>query len=293
MINSLYNLLGDYMRKFFTFLGILALGCTSFIYTEKTTTVLSENDNIMVNIKEVSKDYEYDYIDAYINNMTIIPGLSGRKVDINKSYRKMKKYGTFNKNLFEYNYTKPNKSLQDNLNKYVISGNTRKNMVSLIFIVKENDDISNIISTLNEKNIKATFFVDGYFLENNNDLITSLAKSGHEIGNLSYNMDYTDSAFSWMNTIINTLTKLKTGYCYGEEESEINLKICSANRNISIKPSIIASNTPAITVKDNLKAGSLISFKINASLNRELGPIINYIYSKGYEIEILKKHLSE
>lgn len=281
------------MKRFFTFLGILTLACSTFIYTEKTMSVLKENDEIMIEIKRNSKNYEYDALDAYITDTTIIPGINGQNIDLNKSYRKMKKYGTYNKNLMEFDYIKPNKLLKDNLDKYVVSGNSKKNMISLVFVVLDGNNIYNIIDILDSKNVKATFFVDGNFLEKNNDTINLISEKGHEIGNLSYNMDYTNSAFSWMNSIINSVSNQKNGYCYFEKEDNAGLSVCASYKSISIKPNIIVSDSPLMTVKNNIVSGSIISFKVNDMVNKELGSIINYINSKGYKIEKLNEHLKE
>ena len=281
------------MKRFFTFLGILTLACSTFIYTEKTMSVLKENDEIMIEIKRNSKNYEYDALDAYITDTTIIPGINGQNIDLNKSYRKMKKYGTYNKNLMEFDYIKPNKLLKDNLDKYVVSGNSKKNMISLVFVVLDGNNIDNIIDVLDSKNVKATFFVDGNFLEKNNDTINLISEKGHEIGNLSYNMDYTNSAFSWMNSIINSVSNQKNGYCYFEKEDSAGLSVCASYKSISIKPNIIVSDSPLMTVKNNIVSGSIISFKVNDMVNKELGSIINYINSKGYKIEKLNEHLKE
>jgi len=281
------------MKRFFTFLGILTLACSTFIYTEKTMSVLKENDEIMIEIKRNSKNYEYDALDAYITDTTIIPGINGQNINLNKSYRKMKKYGTYNKNLMEFDYIKPNKLLKDNLDKYVVSGNSKKNMISLVFVVLDGNNIDNIIDVLDSKNVKATFFVDGNFLEKNNDTINLISEKGHEIGNLSYNMDYTNSAFSWMNSIINSVSNQKNGYCYFEKEDSAGLSVCASYKSISIKPNIIVSDSPLMTVKNNIVSGSIISFKVNDMVNKELGSIINYINSKGYKIEKLNEHLKE
>jgi len=281
------------MKRFFTFLGILTLACSTFIYTEKTMSVLKENDEIMKKIKRNSKNYEYDALDAYITDTTIIPGINGQNINLNKSYRKMKKYGTYNKNLMEFDYIKPNKLLKDNLDKYVVSGNSKKNMISLVFVVLDGNNIDNIIDVLDSKNVKATFFVDGNFLEKNNDTINLISEKGHEIGNLSYNMDYTNSAFSWMNSIINSVSNQKNGYCYFEKEDSAGLSVCASYKSISIKPNIIVSDSPLMTVKNNIVSGSIISFKVNDMVNKELGSIINYINSKGYKIEKLNEHLKE
>lgn len=57
-------------------------------------------------------------------------------------------------------------------------------------------------------------------------------------------------------------------------------------------PSIVVKNSPYMEVRENLKSGSIISFKINSRLEEELPIIINFIKSKGYKIENLNEHLS-
>ena len=70
-------------------------------------------------------------------------------------------------------------------------------------------NIENILKIIEDKNIQANFFVDGYWLERNNSLLTEIINKGYIVGNLSYNMDYNNSAFSWMDTIIKRLSKEK------------------------------------------------------------------------------------
>ena len=43
---------GETMKKLFEILGIIALMSFSFFYTEKTLSVVKENDEIMIEIKE-------------------------------------------------------------------------------------------------------------------------------------------------------------------------------------------------------------------------------------------------
>ena len=74
------------MKKFFESLGLITLVCFIFFYTEKNTSVVKELDDIMIKIKEVSPNYATKVIDAIIEGDTIIPGISGKEVDINTSY---------------------------------------------------------------------------------------------------------------------------------------------------------------------------------------------------------------
>lgn len=282
------------MKKFFKMIGMLTLAVVSFIYTDKTMEVAKQFDNVNATIKEVSSDYYVDPIDGIIiDNISFIPGVSGKEVDENKSYKNMKKYGSFNKNLLEYKEIKPNNKLEDNLNKYIISGNTTKNMVSLIFIVKENSNIDNILNITENKNVKVDFFVDGKWLENNNELLAEIIDNGYNVGNLSYDLDYQNSAFSWTDTIIKRLSKQKFGYCYSENENQNDLQICAMNKNFTIKPSIMIKSYPLKEIKEQIKKGSIISLPCNKTVEQELPAIINYINSRGLEITTLNKLLKE
>lgn len=281
------------MKNLFQLLGIISLLCVSFIYTEKTVTVVKEFDDIMIEIKNKNEVDKVNAVEAVIEGNIIIPGIAGLEVDIDKSYSKMKRYGKYNDKLLEYNPVIPNVSLQSNLNKYVVSGNTSKNMVSLLFLVDSNDSVQKTLDVLKNKQVKATFFVDGNWVEKNNDYLIKIINAGHDIGNLSYNYDYSNSSFAWLDNKIKNVSKQTYGYCYMKEDNETSLSICSNNKNYTIRPTVIIDNTPTITVKENLKAGSLIALPISEEVEKELGVIISFIESKGLKIESLSNHLSE
>lgn len=279
------------MKKVFEMIGLISLVCFSFFITEKTTTVVKNVDDIMIQIKQESKNYKIESVDAIISENTIIPGVYGQEVDIDKSYKNMKKYGSYNVELYEYKSIKPNISLEDNLDKYVIRGNSQKRTVSLIFLVKGNDNINNILKIINQNGIKATFFVDENWFSNNNDLAISLISDGHNIGNLSNNLDYQDSSFGWMDTIIKKIGNQKRGYCYYTDNID-NLNSCILLKNYTIKPTEIKNN-PLLEVEKSIQSGSLLAFNIDSRLESELNSIISYIKSKGYDIVNLEEQLNE
>lgn len=281
------------MKKFFSIVGFITLVCLSFIYTEKTANLVIDNDQLMMVIKENSANYNIETVDGKIDNNTFIPGINGIEVNNKKSYNAMKKYGIFNSEILEFNQIEPKHKLKDNYDKYIISGNSKKNMISLIFLVDENDNIDDILNILNDKNVKANFFVDGYWFENNNERVSELINKDYVVGNLGYNLDYTDSSFIWMDTIIKRIGKQKQGYCYAEIENEENLRICMLNKDYTIKPNIIIKDNYMKNIKEKLVSGSIISLEINDTLKNELPIIINYINSKGYKIDNLNNLLSE
>ena len=281
------------MKKIFSIIGFVTLVCLSFIYTERASNLANSKDELMMTIKQLSSKYEIKSVDAIIDNDTFIPGINGTKVDCNKSYRAMKKYGVFNESLLEYKQIKPNDIIADNYDKYIISGNPEKNMVSLIIFVDSNTSVENIIKIADEKKVKLNLFVDSTWFKENNHLIEKYISNGHIIGNLSYNLDYNDGAYIYMDTIIKKIGKQKIGYCYADDENIQNLKICSMNKNYTIKPDSLIKDNYLTNIKSNLKSGSIISLKLSDNLNKELLVIINYINSKGFSIVNLDTLLFE
>lgn len=281
------------MKKFFQTLGMITLMCLSFIYTEKTALVVKETDNIMIQIKKQNIEYKVEPIDAVIKNNTIRPGLSGKTINENKSYLNMKRVGVYNPKLLEYQIIRPKISIDKIYDKYVIGGNIKKNLISLIFIVNDIDSIDRVLKILEDKKVKGNFFIDSIWLENNNDKVIKIIKANHIVGNLSYNMDYNHSDFIWMDTIIKKIGNQKKGYCYTEKDNNNTLKICAMHKNYTIRPEIVIQKYPLIEVKKNIKNGSIISLPISDAVENELISIINYIEAKGYKTATLSELLSE
>ncbi len=279
------------MKKIFQVIGFITLLLFTFTYTNKITTVIKENDDLLKQIEDVENQYIIEPINAIIKDNTIIAGISGSKINVKESYKKMKKIDEFNTNLLVYESIKPEISVLDYYDKYIIKSN--KNEVSLLFLVEQNSNIDKILNILNNYEIKGTFYVDGNWFENNNEKIIDLIEDGHTIGNLGYNYSYNVNGISWMNTIVTKIGNQKYTYCYTEEENEDILKICKNNNSYTIIPNIIVKNNPLITIKQNLEKGSIISLKINDTTLNELPLIIEYINSKDLNIVNLEELLDE
>ena len=279
------------MKKLFQMLGLISLTCFSFFMTEKTALVVSDMDEIMIEIKSNYKNYSTDSIDAIVDGNTIIPGISAKDVNINKSYKNMKQSGYYSDKLYIYDYTKPKISLSDNIDKYIIKGNPNKRMISLIFKVESNDNIDDILNIVNNYNINVTFFIDTNWFTNNNELIGKLINDGHNIGILMD--DYSDSNFEWMDMVIKKINNQRNSFCYSKEDNESNLEACIQKHNYTIKPVEISEKTPLVDIKQNLNAGSILSLDINSQVRKELSTIIIFIKSKGFNIDNLENHLLE
>jgi len=287
---SSYNLMGDILKKIFEYIGLLSLACFSFFYTSKISTVIKDTDNIYKQIKEVQEQYKVEAIDAKIENDTIIPGLKGSEIDIEQSYKKMKKINSFNDNLLVYKDIKPNISIKNNYNKYVISGNKNKRQVALMFLVKESDNINYILNLLEENEINVTFYIDSIWLDNNNELISKIISLGHNIGTLN---GYNENSTEWMNSILKKTFNQKHTYCYSENKNEQILKICSSKKSYTIIPNIIISNNPLIEIKQKITNGSIVSLNLSNTTEKELPLIIEYLNSKDFEIVNIEKLLEE
>lgn len=285
-----YNLLGDVMKKIFETIGFISLVCFSFFYTNKISTVIKENDDLLRQINEVENQYEIKPIDAKVIGDDIIPGKSGSSIDLDKSYEKMKKFDTFNSNLLVYKNIKPNISVNKVYDKYIISGNEDKKEVSIIFILEDNENIEKVLQISNKYNVKFNFFTNIIWFENNNNYVTNLINNGHIIGNIYTNKT---SDINWMNAIVSKINKQENTFCYNKDKNDDFLNICKLNISYTITPSIEAFDNPIMQIKQNIKNGSIISLKVNEKTINELPLIIEYINSKGFNIVTLSKIIEE
>lgn len=267
------------------------LVCFSFFYTDKAVDIVKRNDPIMKTILENSESLKVDSVNAIIDSDEMITGLNGKKVNVDKSYQNMKKVNRYLESMIVYDEIIPDVNLE--YDKYVIKGNEVKNQVALVFKVDDIINIDKVSKILNDKNMVATFFIDGYVVENNMDLVSKLVEDGYEIENLGYNGVYSSEKLKWTNNMIESLTKENANYCYTEYKDSNILDLCSKNKMYTIKPTIAANNYPFLTVKKNLESGSIISFDLSDKTVKELASIISYITQKGYDLVALEELISE
>ena len=281
------------MKRILSYIGAATIISLSIITSHQTITVVKNINTLMAEIKEKEKQYMIPPINAKIEKNTIIPGMNGKKINIQETYNEMKKIGSFNEKYIKYDQITPEITIEKQYDKYIISGNKQKNNISLIFLLTNNDNIESIEQTLKKTNTKATFFIDASWLEQNNNKLKELSDEGHTIGNLSYNLDYQNMEYIWIDNKIKIETKQKNYYCYNKQESEENLKQCIKRQNYTIRPNITIKNNPLKEIKKQLAPGSIIELPINDKVNNELELIIKYINTKGYQIKNLEENLSE
>ena len=141
--------------------GILIV--LSFYITDKSMIYIRSKNPIMQEIISKQDDYKVEAVNAIINDNTIIPGINGKEVDVNKTFNKMDDLGYFNDLYIIYSYSAPNLSLNDNKDKIIIKGNEQKNMVALI--IDHNPEVSNYLDSVNIKYTNIVYLEDKIKLE--------------------------------------------------------------------------------------------------------------------------------
>lgn len=166
--------------------SLLLLFGSSTVFAE-TSADMSKH-RLYQEIEEFSGQNEVRAIDAKIDTVwKAIPGYNGLQVDVEASYKKMKKEGRFDEKKVVYKEIPPSVHLDDLEPQPIYRGNSEKPMVSFIINVAwGNEYIPAMLQTLKDEKVKATFSFDGSWVKKNPDLAEMIYKEGHEIGNHAY-----------------------------------------------------------------------------------------------------------
>lgn len=281
------------MKKVWQASGVILLFLFSIYYTEKVVDVLREKDPIMQTIRKEEHKYYEEAVDAVLTDNSIIPGAKGSKVNVNESYKKMKQYGSYRESLLVFEEVDPSVSLDDYYDKYVQSGNGLDRNISLVFKVEREDNIDSILTILETSGEKATFFVDGLWLENHQDLVSNMNSLGHEVEVMHYNGTYDETYFTSALQILQSITTKNKNYCYAEYDKKEVLELCGKLGLHTIIPTLQVKNKPYMEVKKKVADGSIISMKIDGNTEAELDMVLKYLNQKGYTLSSLDSLLTE
>ena len=278
------------MKSTLKMIGLFILIGFSFFYTDKVIQVIREEDKIMIELTSIEDTYRTEAIDATIIGNTIIPGLNGSVINIDESYNKMKNLGIFDKSFLVYNDIVPNISIANNKDKFIIKGNSNKQMVSILFILDNDKYLSDINKILTTKEVKANYFVTYSYLINNSTRIKDI---NHEFYSYGDNGLYSNDNLLFSNNLLTRIKNNNAIYCLAKDMESSILDICNKNNLYTITPSIIGSTNPYNSIKDKLSSGSIILLSMNKEVINELSTIIDYIKGKGLKIDTLSNLLSE
>lgn len=257
------------IKNYLKYLSIILLCLLSFYYTEKVALYVKSNNPLIKTITNI-KDSKYvsSINSTIIDNKYIIPGLSGKEVNIDKSFSNMHANNIYNESYLVFNEIKPKISIEDNKDKIIIRGNKAKQSVSLIF---EN------INKLSE------------YLYNNNYKVNLLIKE--EINTNKYELINNSQSISNYNKIESFLDKnnLNKNICYIKEDNMIK-EYC--NNKYLFKPSLIISHSNISTKINSITSGDIILLKDTLTIT-ELKLILNQISYRNLNIIPLSELIME
>ena len=265
----------------------------SFYYTEKAIHLVEQQDPIMQQIIKEKETLEEDSVDAVLEDNFILPGYNGYVVDVEASFSKMKRYGSYNENLYVFEEVSPTISVEDYYDKYISSGNGFTNTVAFVFPIEEGMSVQEIKDILERNNVRGTFFVDGVWLEQNKEEDLQLVDDFHEVEILSYDGGYNSLLFEGVLDQLHIITNQKGKYCYAEYDQKEILELCSKEKMHTIIPTIMVDHNFYSTVKGNIKPGYIIEVDYNQENLKELEVVISYLKQRGYQIDTLDNLLNE
>ncbi|SDM01228.1 polysaccharide deacetylase family protein [Bacillus sp. OK048] len=275
-------------------------------------TVGEQENSLYQSIVKNAPTYEIPPSDAKIDRVwKAIPGYNGIKVDIDASYKNMKKNGIFDEKKLVYKQIEPAIHLKDLPPSPIYRGHPDKPMVSFIINVAwGNEYLPEILATLKSHQVTASFFLEGNWVKNNPDLAKMIVSAGHEVGNHSYshpnmqklNAYQTRDQMVRTNEVIEAATGKKSVWfappsgSYRDETvkiaAELNMKtvMWTVDTVDWQKPTPDQLINRVITKIDN---GSMVLMHPTESTAKSLNRLITLIKEKGLQISIVSDLMSE
>ncbi len=276
------------MKKIFKYFGILIALAVSFLYTEKTALMVKDVDEIMLKIKDAYNQKKEFPIQAIVDENSIIPGINGYEIDINRSYRKMRYAGKYNESLLEYKTIYVDNQLSKNMDKVILAGNKKKNSVAMIIILTDEKYIDSMNKIVKKENV--SIFVSGEFVENNSNELEQMSFKNNIVGTIGYANGYDSESFPWLDNKIKKISNIKYGYCLSTTKEVYSE--CERNNNFTIF-TIPEKKNFFLQTKRELGPGKIFSYYMNDSLLKEIDTIFEFLHLKGYKIVKLDELLRE
>ena len=257
------------MKRFFEYIGLSLIILFSFYYTERVALLVRNNNPLMQNIRNVAPNTGVEPVNARIIDDTIIPGINGEVVNINKSYRRMRSFGVFNEYYLVFDVLSPEISLKANKEKIIVSGNRAKRAVSLV--IDNNQDIKN------------------FLIANNIDATMISYLNSYELLELEQiNGEHDRNKFKNMESILNRNGK-NVNICLIKNS---NKDICLRNRKYLVKESLTLNGSNLALIRSNVESGSIILVTSSARVE-DINILIRQIRYQGLRIIPLSQLISE
>ena len=238
----------------------------SFMYTDKVVDYSKINNTILTSIEEYSKENNKYCIEGKINEVGIFLSFVGKIVDKNKSYSNMKG-NLFNAKQIEYKEDECILNKENNLDKYIISGNEIENNISIVIDVTNKKYYQNMIEIFNKNQVQYNILV-----------------------NDNYDGIYTKNILYKGTNIKDFSKKYENIYCVQYKEDI--LEECKNKKINSIKIINYINDNLYQNIKKLLNKGNIYFIKESNKNLIDLDITIKYIKSRGYNIVSIDELLS-
>lgn len=269
-INSIFFILFN-MKKYYRYFLIVIFAIFSFYYTDKTIELSKYNNAILVSLNDYADIVNSSCIEGEINDDGVILGMSGLSVDKEKSYSYMKGIG-FREDLIQYKKEKCILNKEDNVDKYILSGNKYERKISIVIDINNYKYYEDMINKMNKESFDINLLVSFNDLDRINYKTNLLLKTN------------TDN-------IKDFKSKVKDFYCVKYNNFNV-LEYCKKEKINTIKIKNYIEKDLLLNTKKILDKGIIIFIKENETNNNELTSTINYIKSRGYKIVSMNELLS-
>ena len=255
------------MKNIFKYIGLVGISLCSFYYTEKVALYVKNKNPIMQSINEVKDDLYVSSINStLVDELYIIPGISGREVNVNKTFNNSKNLEELEDDYVIYDQIAPEISIENNKERVIIRGNESKNKVSFIF-----DEVNELTQYMHQKNYRVNLLIKEEKYDLNYELIND-SKNEITYKNIDKFLD--------KNNINKNL-------CYVKDNSR---EICKDK--YKFKESLTINHSNISTEKNNISSGEIILIQNTLSLT-ELNILINQIKYQDLQIVPLSELISE
>ena len=274
---------------------------------------VATDDSLYREIVEKAESDEYFEApeDAYIDRVwKKTPGRNGRKINVERSYHKMKSVGKFDEDLLVFDQITPEVNLEDLPPSPIYRGHPEKQMVTFMINVSwGGEHIPEILNILQENKVKANFFIEGKWARENPELVKMINEKGHLIGNHAYDhpdmarlgVQEIESQISETNEIIRSIIGESPTY-FTPPSGSFNEQVVQSAALFGMETILWTTDTidwkkPSVSVMinrvtSNVHPGAIILMHPTPVIAEGLDELIRLLKEKDYRIGRLDSLLS-
>lgn len=158
------------------------------IKSKSMPVIENKQDDLYLQITSLAKKMDEPPIDSRVDPIwKAIPGYNGVKVNIPISYAVAEQFGYVSEEMLVTDELPIKVTLDDLGAVPIYRANPNKPMVSLMINVAWGTEyLPSMLETLKKEKVRATFFLDGSWLNKNPEMARKIVREGHEIGNHGY-----------------------------------------------------------------------------------------------------------